>query len=190
MACLIDSGVQRTCEFSAGGLNSLYIANYEDVDTLTVDASGEVTAIVFKTATPQPGFFDFGFLKDTASFVQELVVSEGQKFYNQTLTFNLSQRSELTSGTPDGEQTPTEAQNLVALMDKLVLGKFIAVAGTKAGTSYLLGKLNGLEASASTLNSGAAGGDFSGYNITLNSEEIEGAPVVTEDITPVSGSGV
>jgi len=182
MSCLIDSGVKRTCEFSAGGLNSLYIANLDEVTDYTVGTDGEITAINFSSPG---GFYDYDFLKDSASFTQELVVSEGQKYYTQTVTFNISQRSETSADTPDGEQTDIEAQKLVQLMDKLALGKFIVVATSRSGASYLLGKLNGLESSASTLNSGAAGGDFSGYSITLSGDEIEGMPIVTEEIDPV-----
>jgi len=118
MACLIDNGVVRSCEFQAGGLKSLYIANTTDV------------------------------------------------------TVNLSSTSELSTDDP----VVYDQQELRTLVDNLLLGKFVAVAYTKTGQAYVLGKNNSLEASASTFSSGTASDDFAGYIVTLMGEEVEGVP--------------
>lgn len=175
MSCLINSGIARTCEFTTGGINRLYVANYDEVESFSASTmSGVIDTIVMTSGAT---FHEIVNLKDTASFTQELVVSEGQKFYTQNLVFNVSSNSEIKDGTEDGVQSVEEAQELQDLIDKLNLGKYIFIAQSRSGKFYILGKLNGLETSASTFGTGAAGGDFAGYVMTFDGQETKGAPL-------------
>lgn len=183
MSCIISNGTKRTCEFSAGGLKSIYLANYDEVSEVGYDATGMVTGF---TMTSGSTFYNFDFLKDTASYTQELTVGTGNKFYTQNVNFNLSSASEIVDTLEDGVQTAQEAQELQNLIDQLLIGKFIVIAVDKSQKIKIFGAENGLEASAGNLESGAAGGDFNGQSITLTGEETKGSPVVDSiDTIPV-----
>ena len=167
MACLITSGAIATCEFSVGGLKALYLYNKDEVASWTA-TSGLFTAFVMTTDAVG---YQFEFPKETASAGSELVVSNGQRYLRHTVTFNLDGKVKTAAG--GSPQTDAEADALVAMFEKLSLGKFIAIAEERSGKRYIYGRLNGLEASALTRNSGAAEGDFSGSVITLTGSEIE-----------------
>jgi hypothetical protein len=179
MACLINDGTTRTCDFQAGGLSAMYLANIDEVASWSdSDTDGVLDTITM--ADVSNVFYKFDFLSDTGSFGQELTVSNGQKYYNQTLTFNLSSTSELSSSS-DGEQSNAEAQSLQDLVDKLNLGKFVAIAKMKNGKLFIVGKQNGLETDTNTFNSGAAGGDFAGYTFEMSAEATEGIELFNDE---------
>lgn len=167
MACLITSGAIATCEFSVGGLKALYLYNKDEIVSWTA-TSGLFTAFVM--ADDAIGY-QFEFLEETASAQAELVVSNGQRYVRDTVTFNLDGKVKTAAGSTP--QTDAEADTLVATFEKLMLGKFVAIAEERSGKRYIYGRNNGLKATALTRGSGAAEGDFSGAVITLSGSEIE-----------------
>ena len=156
MPCLITAGLTKDCDYLLGGLKTLYLANTSDVDsyTDTVPNDGEINAIVM-VATKV--FFTYEFENNTASFTNELVVSGGQKYVAQTVNFSLSKK--------DAE--------LIADLKNLSLANIVAIAVDRTGKRFILGRINGLEATVQTLNSGVAEGDFGGLTVTLAGSETE-----------------
>lgn len=183
MSCLIDNGVARTCQFEAGGIQKLWMANFDEVTSITDgDADGVLDTITMDDVSDV--FYEFKAARDSASFSSELQVNAGQKYYLQTLTFNIQSTSELSNditgppdATNDGDQTDEEAQLLQDLVDKLALGEFKAIIKTRTGRYFILGNDNPLEATVASQQTGAAAGDTAGYTLTFTSEGLSGAPL-------------
>jgi hypothetical protein len=171
MPCLITSGFSKTdCGFLLGGLKSLYIANREDVTSIT-DTTTPVPDGILDTITmvATKVFYKFDFEKDTASFTQELQVSGGNKYVTQTVTFSLA----------------GQGQAILEVLNELSLSKLVVIAETRTGVRTVLGYDVALEAIAGTnYNSGAAAADFGGSVITLQADapaygyELSGATVI------------
>lgn len=163
MACLITAGIAKDCDFLVGGLKDLYIANLEDVAsyTDTTPDDGIINTIVM-VATKV--FFTFEFDNNTASFNNELTVSNGQKYVTQTVTF----------------QAASKEPEVIAELKNLALGTFVAIAVDRTGKRFILGRTNGLEATVQTLGSGAADGDFGGLAVTLSAVDIEYSQTLDE----------
>lgn len=171
MACLLTGGFTKgDCGFLLGGLAKLYIANSADVVSITdsTPLTGVLDTIVMDGAAV---WYAFQFEKDTASFTQELQVSNGNRYVMQTLVFSLA----------------GQGVEVVKILAELSLGNFIAIAETRTGVRTVLGLQNGLEATGgSNFNSGAAAGDFGGAVITLVGEEAGfGAELDPATVIPV-----
>lgn len=156
MACLITGGIVKDCDFLLGGLKTIYLANSEDIDsyTDTVANDGIINAIVM-VATKV--FFTYEFDNNGGSFTNELTVSGGQKYVTQTVNFSVANK---------------EAE-VIADLKNLSLANMVAICVDRTGKRYILGRTNGLEATITTLNSGAADGDFAGLTVTLSAVDIE-----------------
>lgn len=162
MSCLISAGASKDCQYSFGGLDAILLANRADITSYTVSGSGMVTGIV----TGSAGFYEFEFEKGTGAFTQELQISNGNKYFNQNVSFTLSGLD----------------QSRMELMEQLGLANVVAICKDKRGKYFILGKQGGLEATALTANSGAGEGDGLGMTITLAGSSTEIGPEVTGSI--------
>lgn len=166
MACLIISGASKSCEYSFGGLDTITLGNYSELSSVAKDSNGVVTGI---TMTSGATMFNYQFENETGSFLNEYQVSNGNKWFNQTVNFTLAGLD----------------QTRMDLMETLGLAKVFAICKDKRGKAFLLGNYGGLEVSTLTSNSGAAQGDANGMTISLLGASLEISPEV--DPTIIAG---
>lgn len=149
MSCLITQGLALSCEFILGGLSRLAIGNRSELSAATSSAITMSGAAVM---------YEIEFSPNTGAFTNELTVSNGQKYVTQGISFQVGNKSTA----------------VLAQAANLALGKFFAVAMDRAGTSFLLGRTGyGLQATVTSLNSGAAEGDFGGLGVTMTCGSVE-----------------
>lgn len=165
ISCSLATDLLRTssCGYQLLQINDIYLANYNDVQSVAVSAgtSGEtVTAI---TMSGSSKWYHIEPQKNSVSYTDDLTVDDtnGQKYRTQTLTFSVS-----------GAYTET----MKSAVDALSLGRYLAVVITADGSSLMLGKNVGLEASAQSI---AGGSDSNGISVTLSCD-------IAESTTPVS----
>jgi hypothetical protein len=150
MACFIDGGLTRDCEYFLAGISKVYIANYDQI-TYRTNGINTVTGITSGATSGQNGFFVFDTNVETASVSSELQVANGRKYFLQTVTFS-------------NDSTSAAA---IENLENLGLAKVTVIVETKGGQKLVFGNDGGLEASVLTFNSGAAAGDQAGFTVTL-----------------------
>ena len=158
MSCIVTSGRTDGCKKYIGGVKAIYVSNYVD-GNYTV-ASGEVTAIdaglteVFKYDLKADG--------NTWS-------SEGASDKNTgTTSYAESFATVLT-----GLDKDTSLQ-----VDLLMKGYQHLVVRDYMDNYFLLGTLEGISVTASTITTGGTHTDFSGYNLTFTGVSAIPAPLL------------
>ena len=128
-------------------------------------AAGIVTAI---TKAAGKKFYKYDLAKETSAFTETFTssVQNGTFFYAQELSVVLN-------------KLQTNVRNEILL---LAQNNLLAIAEDKNGAYWLLGRLNGLDVTGGTAESGTASGDRSGYTITFTGQEKELAIAVNSGI--------
>ncbi len=155
MACAITAGISKSCGYKVGGLNQLWLANYAEISGITSSATTFITT--------GNTWYEFEFEKNTGSFVSELVVNNGQKSINHSVSFSLTDKSQAS----------------LTQLDNISLGKFVSTCKDKNAVKYILGRINGLEATIASIGSGANETDSSLIQVTLAGLQTEHAFVYT-----------
>lgn len=150
MACFIDAGLTRDCEYFLAGISKVYIANYSEI-TYATDGANTVTGITSGSTSGQNGFFVFDTNPETASVASELQVANGRKYFLQTVTFS----------------NDSSSAAAIETLENLGLAKVTVIVEQKNGDRLVFGNDGGLEASVLSYNSGAAAGDQAGFTVTL-----------------------
>ena len=165
MACdLLTGGIAKGCDNNTGGIQKLYLANFDDVVTETV-ASGEVTAITMATGEV---FYEFAFNKNTSSLLQDIAVDQvnGTTIHTQTINLVIPRRD-------------NTKRNAIALLTR---ASTKAIVLDQNGIYWYCGYQNGLDVTTIADTTGVAKADLNGYTITLVGEEPAMAYTVTSGI--------
>lgn len=160
MGCRLTNNITKeNCVYTVAGIVAVYLINYMRGIEYTENADGVITAITKDEGVEETlESFKIDFEKNTASFSDDLAEGgNGGKYRTHTVNF--------TVGKIEYDKM-NEA-------DALSLGKFIAVVVDKNGQTFMLGRGNGLDASAFNYASGAADADASGWTVTLAGNEKE-----------------
>jgi len=166
MSCALTTGYTLGCRDSVGGIKAIYVQNWISTGSCNTNLSGAVTGF---TGYASGGFFEYDLTKATSSMTETLNASmeNGTIFYSPEVTFTINKLQ-------------------VAVRNEL---RLLA----RNSRYWLLGAINGLEATAGTAGSGTAFGDRNGYEITLSGMEpnpmflIE-STVFTPSTTQILGS--
>lgn len=167
MACNITHGRVEPCKDSLAGLRNIYFIN-EDI----------TPSYIFKETFPTSGIFvvdtDYSEVIDYVNYVQymykfelksnenvydqEIVSSRenGTTFFRQTLTIKLKKQDAATH----------------LAVKTLAYAKPRILVENNEGQFFLVGLLRGCDLTAGSINSGGALGDFSGYSMTFQAEEL------------------
>lgn len=167
MACNITHGRVEPCKDSLAGLKNVYFIN-EDI----------TPSYIFKETFPTSGIYivdtDFSEVIDFVNYVQymykfelksnenvydqEIVSSRenGTTFFRQTLTIKLKKQDAATH----------------LAVKTLAYAKPRILVENNEGQFFLVGLLRGCDLTAGSINSGGALGDFSGYSMTFQAEEL------------------
>jgi hypothetical protein len=155
MACAIVSGYSLDCKDVVGGIKTIYATELGNVSTIAENASGYVTAITKASGK---------------KFFQYALEPRGQNNFTQNI------QADATAGTVAYEQSVVA--NFVKLqyetqatLDNLIKNRTLIIVETKDGSYWLFGKLNGMEVTAGSANSGQAMNEFQGYQLTFTGME-------------------
>ena len=161
MSCDITHGRVEECKDSVSGLKAIYIINFDDLneDTATFDTGtpGEEDQLV--TWTPASALTMYKYeLKSTANALNTTINASrdnGTTFFGQELVVNLKRQDVVT-------------HKQVKL---LAYGRPRIIARSMTDQFFMLGFAQGCDVSAGTIGTGAALGDFNGYQLTFMAEE-------------------
>jgi hypothetical protein len=161
MSCDITHGRVEECKDSVSGLKAIYIINFDDLneDTATFDTGtpGEEDELV--TWTPASALTMYKYeLKSTANALNTTINASrdnGTTFFGQELVVNLKRQDVVT-------------HKQVKL---LAYGRPRIIARSMTDQFFMLGFAQGCDVSAGTIGTGAALGDFNGYQLTFMAEE-------------------
>jgi hypothetical protein len=160
----ISSGLLGACDYKLAGTDKIYIGNYDDF-SFSKDANQVVTAI---TATSGATFFEFEAELNTGSGASALQIGgSGNKYFQQTVNFSNANNT---------------SANLEVLKD-LGLSKVVAIVVTRDQVRELYGEDGGLRAITLEYNTGAAEGDASGYNVSLQGVGRQLRSIVSDSVT-------
>lgn len=158
------SGIARDCDPSMGGIIEALISNKEDVTDITI-STNQVTAI---TMASSKKFKKYEFPRNTGSLTSNYTIdlANGVRFVQSDLVLSFgrmdtSKRVEITA----------LAQNDLIIIVKDANGKY-----------WLLGKDEGVNASAADGVTGTARADRNGYSVTLQDNSLEMPYEVDPDI--------
>lgn len=153
MACALTQGRAIDCRNSAGGIQEVLIANFENITIDTV-ASGVITALTQAGAT---SFYKYSLEKENGSLVETHTGSleNGTNFYESVLEFNTKNLS-----AAENEELTLLDQAQLFVIVKTMNGKYFTV-----GAYHAADKLSG------TAVTGMAMGDLNGYTYSISSKE-------------------
>ena len=165
MACLITSGRVEPCKDSLGGLRNVYFIN-----------EGITANYMYRESSPGVYIVDTDFSEsiDYVNFVQYLYKFElksNENVYDQEIV------SSRENGTTVFRQTLTiklKKQDIAThnAVKTLAYAKPRILVENNEGQFFLVGLLRGCDLTAGSINNGAALGDFSGYSLTFQAEEL------------------
>lgn len=172
----LTTGLNKSCETNAGGLNKIYITDYENITAVTTGTSSTypvadwVDGITMAATTL---FYEIQTNKNVCNFTESVAIdmTNGTTFFNQVVSIVLSRR----------ETTKRD------FIEKLVAGqKQLAIIVLDSnGLYWLFGKDEGSYVTAIEGGSGTAKADANGYTLTLTAMEPDQAFQV--DPTIISG---
>ena len=150
MPCNLSAGRNEPCKESVGGLTGVYFLNFTTA-SFTTNANGEITAF------PSGSTVYYYDLKGNSSYTETVNSSRdnGTTFFSQELTLNLKK---LTN-------------EMTTQLKLMAYGRPQIVVNTMSGDSLLVGKTQGADVTAGTIQTGAALGDLYGYSVTFTGLE-------------------
>lgn len=164
MACDISNGRIEQCKDSVSGIKSIYIINFDklnsdSVDYLTTPVGSEDvidTWVPIDTATAM-NLYKYELKSTTNSFTTAINSSRdnGTTFFTQTLVAALKRQDAAT----------TKGVKLLSY------GRPRIVIRSMTDDFFLMGLDQGADVSAGEISTGAALGDFNGYSLTFTAEE-------------------
>lgn len=170
MACLQTlNGLGRTCDTSMGGINEVYIANYEDITSVEYSTDGgEITGITMNSGAK---FKKYWFRKGTGSLTKTLNVSEnGSNFVQSDLVLQF-----------DRMETKKRIE-----MAALSVGDLAVLVKDGNGKVWFLGEEAPVRASAGDGQTGTARSDGNRYSITLQDENSTFPKEVSASLTDIT----
>lgn len=152
MACLITiAGITLDCESSLGGIKQVWITQYDNVKSVTVDdETNQISAI---TLEADAKWYNYQFRKGTGSLTSTLNVDEtaGTNYVSNEVALVF---------------TKMETKKRIEIA-ALSIGQLVVVVEDSNGKYWFLGKDDYVSASAGTGVTGTAKGDQNAYTLTL-----------------------
>jgi hypothetical protein len=170
MSCLVANGRLEQCKDSISGIQALYLVNFGSFDPdpsalggdvtydTTVGFEDQITAISVNPIAPAATAFVYKYeLKGNNGFNTTMNTSRdnGTTFFTQTITAELKR------------QDPVFHKQFKIL----AYGRPHVIVRTNGNQFFLAGLYRGCDATAGSIESGVAYGDFNGYKITFEAME-------------------
>jgi len=149
MACNLTGGIQLGCRDNVGGLKSMWISDFTNVTSLTLDGDEFITQI-----SGSGIFYEFQLIRTSSQHTETVNASleNGTVFYQgETVTYFVKL-----------EQDKRNLLKALAQSQRLAI-----VIEDNNGSYFYLGQTYGCFISAGTSVTGKALGDQNGYNMTF-----------------------
>ena len=161
MACDITNGRIEECKDSVSGLKSIFIINYDDLDSDDVTYDATDTDLIDTWAPASPINLYKYELKGNNSFETNINSSRenGTTFFEQNLAIQLKRQDIATHKN----------------VKLLAFGRPRIVVRSMTDQFFLMGLDQGADVTGGTVSSGAAMGDFNGYSLTFTAMEVSPA---------------
>ena len=174
MACLITSGRIEPCKDSLGGLRNVYFIN-EDITASYIYKETFVGSGVYEVDTDFSESIDY---VDNVQYMYKFELKSNENVYDQEIV------SSRENGTTFFRQTLTiklKKQDIAThnAVKTLAYAKPRILVENNEGQFFLVGLLRGCDLTAGSINNGGALGDFSGYSLTFQAEELLPSQFVT-----------
>lgn len=162
MGCKITTEILRGCRSNVGGIKKVYIANFDDMVSVTPVVSDDLTDTGMITAismagSPAAGFYRYEFTKDSSSytqtFSQDIASETGGWVQSLNLIFAKNEASK---------------RNAVKMLGQ---NSTLIIVEDKNNKFWLLGEENGCELTAAEAGSGVLQTDRNGYSVTFEGRE-------------------
>jgi hypothetical protein len=150
MPCNISKGLQLQCKDSVAGIQAVYFINYQNL-AVTASADDVVTGLGSVTAYKYE-------VKGANNNLQDNINSSrdnGTTFFEQVVNVQFQKLSASTNKE----------------LKLMAYGRPQMVVHTYAGDAFLVGKNNGMELTAGSIQTGTALGDLYGYTATFTGQE-------------------
>jgi hypothetical protein len=160
MSCTLSAGNQLGCRNSIAGVKTIYLSNFSDNESYSVDANNQITGI-----TSGATYYIFEQRPQAAELNETINASieNGTLFYTAELTLSF-------------DKNEVALRNQIALMAQAQLR---VIALDQNGTYQLLGKVNGADITAGSLPRGKAYGDKNGATLTITAYEPQPANYIS-----------
>lgn len=154
MACLITDGYALGCRDSIGGVQKIYIGEYNGSSLTWILGTDDIIA-TFSAGTVS--FFEFEQENETASFAQtgQFSNENGTSFYEQVVEITL-------------QKLDAALRNQIKILGQ---GKWRVIVLDQRGNYWLVGAQNPVRVTGSTPGTGKAFGDLNGAIITFTGKE-------------------
>jgi hypothetical protein len=154
MACNLTAGRNEPCKDSVGGIASVFFLNY--TGSLGLVSSGSNSDALLESLPAGLTVYQYD-LKGNSSYTETVNSSRdnGTTFFSQELVLNLKK---LTN-------------EMTTQLKLMAYGRPQIVVNTMSGDSLLVGKTQGADVTAGTIQTGAALGDLYGYSVTFTGLE-------------------
>ena len=168
----ITNGLSKSCDTNAGGVNKVFLADYDNVLTTTTATASGQTGLWINTIgmTASTKFYEIQTNKNVCNFTESVAIdlNNGTTFFNQVVTIVLSRR----------ETTKRD------FIEKLVAGlkQLAAIVLDSNGLYWFFGLEEGAYVTAIEGGSGTAKADANGYTVTLTAMEPDQAYQVNPGI--------
>lgn len=150
MGCELINGIVGFCDYSASGVERLWVANKGQIDTIEYAVTGEVSGVTF-TSTGDT-FYEIVPALDSCTFQDDLQINGSRRNFLQTVNFGV------------GSLTPA----VLLTLEQIGLSNMIAIVKTSEGDYRALGiKGSGLRTTVMTEGSGTSAGNDSSLQVTI-----------------------
>ena len=161
MGCEILNGIVGFCDYSASGVERLWLANKSQIDAISYDASGVTTGLTF-TSTGDT-FYEIVPALDSCTFQDDLQISGSRRNFLQTVNFGV------------GSLTPA----VLSTLEDLGLSNMVAIVKTAEGDYRGLGfKGAGMRTTVMTETSGTQAGNDGSLAVTISGSAKGKSPYV------------
>lgn len=153
MSCNLAAGIQLGCRDNAGGVNKVWITDYDNILSVTKNSGDTITAI-----SGSGVFYSFELIRTTSELTETVNASleNGTVFYTQELTMFFAKLEQYK-------------RNIIKTLAQSF--RLAVVFEDNNGSYFLLGEEYGMFVSAGSNVTGLALGDRQGYNLTLQALE-------------------
>lgn len=153
MSCDLVQGSEIGCRDNVGGVEVVYLANFENVESITA-TSGVITDI---TMVGTEKFYTFQVNKEDAQYDSTTTssIETGTTFYESTLVFTMKKMSASQKNS----------------LSNIAKARLMAIVKDANGTLWVLGETRGVDALEITNGTGKAMGDLNGATVTITGKE-------------------
>ena len=168
MACQLIKGNEILCRDSVGGVKTIYLANFENVQGTTI-SSGICTDITMAGTTK---FYTFQLSKEDAQFDSNVVASleNSTVYFEETLTFSMNKMS----------------ASLMNQIKNLAQARLMAIVLDNNGTYWVAGVTLGVDLTEGTASTGKAFGDGNKAILTFVGKEPSNTPTFTGTLATIT----